>query len=118
MKTKESLEKYINYFDPKHHDQYRFTYLVTMKKLVLVHLRKQGYSKRDLMQVFRCAITSVRNLEKTAHDFKDVNGYFAENWMYFVGAGLIPVRKMNSLANEGNQCTGFELKLIKDESNR
>ena len=118
MKTKESLDKYIHYFDPKHHVQYRFTYLVTMKKLVLQHLRKQGYSKRDLIQVFRCNISSVKNLEDTAHDFKDVDGFFVENWMWLIASGSIPVRKMNSLANEGNQCTGFELKLIKDESNR
>ena len=86
-----------------------------MKKLVFVHLRKQGYSKRDLLKVFRCNISSIRHLENTANDYRDSNDYFKDNWMYFVCAGLIPVRKMNTLANDGNQCTGFELKLIKDE---
>jgi hypothetical protein len=114
---KEPLDKYIEYFNPRHHEQYRFSYLVTMKKLVLIHLRKQGYSKRDLMQVFRCAITSVRHLEKTANDFHDTEDKaFEKDWMFFIGAGLKPVRKMNNLADFGNQCTNFEMKLIrKDE---
>jgi hypothetical protein len=113
LPNKESLDKYIDYFDPRHHEQYRFSYLVTMKKLVFVHLRKQGYSKRDLLKVFRCNISSIRHLEKTANDFNDTEeNTFQNDWMWFIGSGQIPVRKMNSLADDGNQCTNFEMKLI------
>ena len=113
---KEPLDKYIEYFDPRHHEQYRFSYLVTMKKLVFVHLRKQGYSKRDLIKVFRCNISSIRHLEKTANDFHDYEDFFRLNWMWIIASRQKPVRKMNMLGTNGNQCTNFEMKLIwKDE---
>jgi hypothetical protein len=111
---KEPLDKYIEYFDPRHHEQYRFSYLVTMKKLVFVHLRKQGYSKRDLLKVFRCNISSIRHLENTANDFNDTpEKTFQNDWMWFIASGQIPIRKMNMLGTDGNQCTNFEMKLIK-----
>jgi hypothetical protein len=114
---KEPLHKYVEYFDPRHHEQYRFSYLVTMKKLVFVHLRKQGYSKRDLLKVFRCNISSIRHLENTAHIFNDTpEQTFQNDWMWFITSGQIPVRKMNMLGTDGNQHTNFEMKLIwKDE---
>jgi hypothetical protein len=111
---KEPLDKYIEYFDPRHHEQYRFSYLVTMKKLVFVHLRKQGYSKRDLLKVFRCNISSIRHLENTANDYRDYQQTFRDNWIWFITSGLKPCRTINTLAENGNQHTGFKMVLIKD----
>jgi hypothetical protein len=111
---KEPLDKYVEYFNPRHHEQYRFSYLVTMKKLVFVHLRKQGYSKRDLMQVFRCNISSIRHLENTANDFKDTNDYFKDNWMWIICSKIKPVQVMNNWSEHGNQKVGFKMVLIKD----
>jgi hypothetical protein len=118
MKNKEPLDKYIEYFNPRNHEQYRFSYLVTMKKLVFVHLRKQGYSKRDLLKVFRCNISSIRHLENTSHIFNDTpEQTFQKDWMWFIASGQIPIRKMNMLGTDGNQCTNFEMKLIKTLDN-
>jgi hypothetical protein len=110
---KEPLDKYIEYFDPRHHEQYRFSYLVTMKKLVLVHLIKQGYSKRDLLKVFRCNISSIRHLEKTANDFNDYEDFFRLNWMWIIASRQKPVQVMNNWSEHGNQKVGFKMVLIK-----
>ena len=110
---KEPLDKYIEYFNPQHHEKYRLSYLVTLKKLVYVHLRKQGYSKRDLMQVFRCNISSIRNLEKSQHDLVDHNDYFKDNWMWIIATRQKPVKVMNNWAEHGNQKVGFKMVLMK-----
>ncbi len=113
MKTKEPLNKYIEYFNPQHHEKYRLSYLVTLKKLVYIHLRKQGYSKRDLMQVFRCNISSIRNLEKSQNDLVDHNDYFKDNWMWIICSKIKPVQVMNNWAEHGNQKVGFKMVLMK-----
>ena len=110
---KEPLDKYIEYFNPQHHEKYRLSYLVTLKKLVYVHLRKQGYSKRDLMQVFRCNISSIRNLEKSQNDLVDHNDYFKDNWMWIICSRQKPVQVMNTWAEHGNQKVGFKMVLMK-----
>lgn len=109
---KEPLDKYIEYFDPKHHKHYRLSYLITLKRLVIKHLLKQGYKKRDLLIVFRCNISSLRNLANSEKQMNDTDNYIQDNWMCMISAKLKPVRKINSLAVDGNQNVGFELKMM------
>jgi hypothetical protein len=74
----------------------------------------QRYSKRDLLKVFRCNISSIRHLENTSHIFNDtLEKKFQNNWQEFIASGQIPIRKMNMLGTDGNQHTNFEMKLIK-----
>jgi len=109
---KEPLDVFIEYFNPQHHEKYRLSYLVTLKKLVYAHLRKQGYSKRDLMVVFRCNISSIRNLEKSQKDLVDHNDFFKDNWMWIIESRQKPVQVMNTWAEQGNQKVGFKMVLM------
>lgn len=110
---KEPLDIFIEYFNPQHHEKYRLSYLVTLKKLVYSHLRKQGYSKRDLMVVFRCNISSIRNLEKSQKYLVDHNNYLKDNWMWIIAFRIKPVQVMNNWAEHGNQKVGFKMVLMK-----
>jgi hypothetical protein len=112
IKDRESLDKYIEYFDPKYHKHYRLSFLVTLKKLVLIHLRKQGYKRRDLLVVFRCNVTSIKNLEESKNELADIDNWFQDNWKWAICSQLKPVRKINSLATHGNQHVGFEMCLL------
>ncbi len=115
IKERESLDKYIEYFDPKYHKHYRLTFLVTMKRLVIAHLLQQGYKERDLLKVFRCNISSLKNLSRSEKDFADVDGWLQENWMFAIGNQLKPVRKVNSILVHKNQRVGFEMCLLQSE---
>lgn len=112
IKERESLDKYIEYFDPKYHKHYRFTFLITMKRLVISHLLKQGYKERDLLKVFRCNITSLKNLSRSEKNFADIDNFLQENWFWAIGAQMKPVRKVNMLGTHGNKHVGFQMCLL------
>lgn len=115
IKERESLDKYIEYFDPKYHKHYRLTFLVTMKRLVIAHLLKQGYKELDLLKVFRCSISGLKNLSRSKKDLADIDNYLQQNWFWAVGAKLKPVRVVNSQSKDGNRMVGFQMCLLQSE---
>lgn len=112
IKERESLDKYIEYFDPKYHKHYRFTFLITMKRLVIAHLLKQGYKEKDLLKVFRCSISGLKNLSRSKKELSDIDNYLQENWMFAIGNKLKPVRVVNSQSKDGNRMVGFQMSLL------